>query len=257
MEFLNADFNSVDAALTKKFTRALKEKGFVFPARSVHGKFTVLKPFDEGVFLVDDDYSVFHVKRVNGEPVVVRTPVPQSIKTRSIKISENQRKLYYGLLLDGSGKVYLLAYGDYKLINIPMQDYDADRMDFKVIFNPLYRTAIYSDNDVVRALVMDRNFYPVARYEHRMSRSKKTLAHSVYAILFPFTISFANASGGALRFTAQGGDWRALFGMTGAFLCLAGWSWLRRRRFPRLVEAVLAFVAGIYGLLAIAVVGEE
>jgi hypothetical protein len=32
---------------------------------------------------------------------------------------------------------------------------------------------------------------------------------------------------------------------------------LRRRRFPRLVEAVLAFVAGIYGLLAIAVVGEE
>ena len=35
MEFINADTNKKDKALTDSFTMALKEKGFIFPARSV------------------------------------------------------------------------------------------------------------------------------------------------------------------------------------------------------------------------------
>ena len=55
----------VEKELTKLFTSALKAEGFIFPARSVNGKFTILKPFDEGAFIVDAKYQVFHLKRQN------------------------------------------------------------------------------------------------------------------------------------------------------------------------------------------------
>lgn len=53
LEFINADYNRVDDELTARFTDALRSAGFSFPARHVAGKFTILKPFDDGAFLVD------------------------------------------------------------------------------------------------------------------------------------------------------------------------------------------------------------
>lgn len=38
MEFINADFNTIDRDLTNTFTSALKEKGFVFPATVIGGQ---------------------------------------------------------------------------------------------------------------------------------------------------------------------------------------------------------------------------
>lgn len=64
MEFINADYNRVDEALTKTWTEALKAEGFQFPARQAAGNFTILKPFDDGIFIVDDQYAVFHLRRI-------------------------------------------------------------------------------------------------------------------------------------------------------------------------------------------------
>ena len=51
MEFINADANVIDTRLTEMYTHALEKKGFVFPARSVNGKFTVLKPLTKACLL--------------------------------------------------------------------------------------------------------------------------------------------------------------------------------------------------------------
>ncbi|MCG8620158.1 MAG: DUF4857 domain-containing protein, partial [Desulfobacterales bacterium] len=131
MVFINADTNTEDEALTQAYTQALKDKGFQFPARSVNGKFTVLKPFDEGVFLVDANHRVFHLKRVDGKPVVKNTNIPPALKTRHIKVSENKQKAFYGLLLTGNGRINLLSYDNYRVIPIPIDHYDPDRMDVK------------------------------------------------------------------------------------------------------------------------------
>ena len=48
MEFIDAHTCTLDTVLTKMYTMTLKKKGFKFPARSVNGRFSVLKPFDEG-----------------------------------------------------------------------------------------------------------------------------------------------------------------------------------------------------------------
>jgi hypothetical protein len=256
MQFVNADTNTVDEALTDKFTSALKARGFTFPARSVHGKFTVLKPFDEGIFLVDAKHAVFHVKRVNGEPRVVKTPIPESLATRHIKVSENKRRAYYGLLLDGSGGVHLLSYGNYKLIPVPMKRYNPETMDFKLILNPLYATAVYSDDTTVRAVAMDKDFKPIERFVHTMSKAKPTRSKQAYAAIFPFTIGLDKQDGGFMGLTMALGGPLALAGLALGLAVYVLWCFARRRR-PEPVVAFVVAVTGIYGLLAILALDEK
>jgi len=206
MEFINSDTNTVDKELSSLFTQVLKNKGFAFPARSVNGRFTILKPFDEGVFLVDSHYNVFHVKRHKKSPVVVKTPIDPELQTRYIKISENKGREYYGLLLAGSGNLFLLTYDNYSLIPMPLESYDPDRMDFKLIMNPLYRTAIWSDETTIRAEAMDSNYQVLDRHVHRMSRSSVTPMERIHNLLFPFSIHLEVGHSGFLNIFFQLGS---------------------------------------------------
>ncbi|MFP4032604.1 MAG: DUF4857 domain-containing protein [Desulfococcaceae bacterium] len=251
MVFVNADTNAVDPELTRFFTEALRAEGFDFPARSVHGKFTVLKPFDEGVFIVDADHEVFHVKRVDDRPRVVRTPIDPAIQTRHIQVSENQRREFFGLLLGEAGDLYLLTCDDYRLIQMPLTNYVPDRMDFKLILNPLYRTAIYSDERVIRAVAMDLDYRPIDRYTHVMAAGKRTPAHWVQDLLFPFSVELAEPAGGYLRLRVDLGGWISLAGMALCLLGFGAWKKIREGRLPGLAEAALVGVGGVYGLLAV------
>jgi hypothetical protein len=257
MVFVNADTNSVDQGLTLLFTEALKDKGFRFPARSVNGKFTILKPFDEGVFLVDAGYRVFHVKRRDGRPVVIRTPIDPALMTRHIKISENKRRQYYGLLLAGDGGLHLLTYDNYRLIRLPLDGYDPDAMDFKLLVNPLYLTAVWSDEAVIRAVAMDLNDRPVARYTHPMSRATVTPVDRIYDILFPFTVHVDAHGAGYVGLSVQPGGAISLIGL---FCCLVGygvWHRLRKKCLPRVGMLCLVAVTGLYGLIAAVFVASE
>ncbi|MFP4348359.1 MAG: DUF4857 domain-containing protein [Thermodesulfobacteriota bacterium] len=50
------------------------------------------------------------------------------------------------------------SYDGYRLIRLPIDTYDPDRMDFKLLINPLYRTAVWSDEARIRAVAMDAAF---------------------------------------------------------------------------------------------------
>lgn len=257
MQFVNADTNTVDTDLTTAFTRALTEKGFAFPARSVNGKFTILKPYDEGAFLVDADHRVFHVKRRDGRPVVVCTPIDPALKTRHIKIAENRRREYYGLLLTADDSLHLLTYDNYRLIRLPLEHYDPDRMDFKLLINPLYRTAIWSDDAVIRAVAMDSGYQPLERYTHRMSRAIVTPAKRFHEVLFPFSLRLEAEDGGYLRLSLHPGSRLALIGLlTSLVLFTIGFRW-RKGRFPAVAGLCLVAVTGVYGWLAMSFFGPE
>ena len=259
IQFINVDTNTVEKELTKLFTKALKAEGFVFPARSVNGKFTILKPFDEGVFIVDAKYQIFHLKRRDDKPLVVKTAIDPALKTRYLKISENQRREYYGLLLAGDGTLHLLTYDNYRLIKLPIDNFDPDRMDFKLIINPLYHTAIYSDETTIWAAAMNMNldYQVIARYEHRMSRAKITAAQKIYKALFPFSLHLKESSGGYLKFSLQNGGLKTLIGIIGSLAGFTLWHLIRRRRRPKIATIVLIALTGIYGLIAVNMVGLE
>ena len=257
IQFINVDTNTVEKELTELFSKALKAKDFVFPARSVNGKFTILKPFDEGAFIVDAKYQVFHLKRRDGKPLVVKTTIDPALKTRYLKISENQRREYYGLLLAGDGTLHLLTYDNYRLIELPLDNYDPERMDFKLIINPLYQTAIYSDETTIWAVAMNLDSQAIAHYEHRMSRAKITTAQRIYKALFPFSLHLKERSGGYLKLSLQSGGLKALIGIIGSIACFTVWCLIRRHRLPGIATIVLITLTGIYGLIAVNIVGLE
>ncbi len=257
MEFINADLNKVDPKLTDQFTRALRREGFVFPSRSVNGKFTILKPFDEGVFIVDDQFSVFHVKREDGTPNVVKTPIPQTLKTRYIKVSENKTRKFYGLLLDQSGGVHLMLHGGYGLVPLPLKGYDPDTMDLKLISNPLYNTAVYSDETRIYAVAMDNNFALLSFFSRAMSRQKITPAKQVYAAIFPFVFHF-DTRGNA--FFSPGFECSGMSGFMGLGACLVFYlarAGLSSRKKISPFAVLLVAVTGIYGLIALQFSGIE
>lgn len=259
MEFVNADANAVDATLTRTFTAALRERGFVFPARLVAGNFTILKPYEDGVLLVDARGTLFHLLRVEGRPQVARVALPAGLRLRHVSVSGSGSGRFHGLLVDQGGGVHLLARG-YGVIPLPLEGYDPGRMDLKILFDPLYRTAVYSDETTLRAVVMDRNYRPLARYEHAMSTGARTWRHALRDVLLPFRVTLRAPDTSMIRPGVRAGayplSWSAL---ASALLALgyAGWSRARRGRWPAWGGVALVCVAGVYGFAARLVVEEE
>lgn len=254
MEFINADANIVDTAFTSMYTHALKQKGFVFPARSVNGKFTVLKAFDEGVFLVDHNFHVFHLKRVDDKPLIVKTPISPNLKIRAIKVSENKQKKYYGMALSGDGRIFLLGYDNYGLTQVPLADYDPDRMDLKLIFNPLYCTAVYSDDTIIRSVAMDKNFVPIKTFVHTMSRATITGARKVRDLFFPFTLALGTTqSSGYVTARAVPGTIWSLAGMGICVLLFTGGTKIVTGQWPGGLRIITVAFTGFYGLIAMVI----
>jgi hypothetical protein len=251
MEFIDADTNTLDNVYTKMYTITLKKKGFKFPARSVNGKFTVLKPFDEGVFIVDHDYRVFHIKRVDDKPLIRQAPIPPDLKIRAIKVSENKQKKYYGLALSEDGRIFLLGYDNYRLTPIPLTGYDPDRMDLKLIFNPLYCTAVYSDETTIRAVAMDKNFVPIKTFAHTMSRATVTTATRIRDMLFPFILKIGPTQQSAyVTARVLPGSLGALIGIGVCTLLFAAGTKIITGTWPRTLPIITVVMTGFYGLVA-------
>ncbi len=256
LEFINADRNEKDKELSRTFTAALKEAGFRFPARFVAGKHTILKAYDAGHFLVDAAGAVYHLKRVNGEPWVRRTPVDPAFGVRHIEVSESRNHDYYGLLLTEDNRLFLLRERGYELVELPLKDYDPNRMDFKILVDPLYHTAVYSDDATIHAVAATMEngvLRPVRRYSHTMSRADRTTAQVVREAIFPFSLSLERE--GRIVLQAHAGGRTSLIGIVLAVAVLGGVRW--RRGGKRIRQFCLVLVSGILGLAASAMAFDE
>lgn len=220
----------------------------------MNGKFTVLKPFDEGVFIVDRDYHVFHVKRVDDKPEIKKTPISPELRIRAIQVSENSQKKFYDLALDGNGGISLISYDNYRLIPLPLNNFDPDRMDLKLIFNPLYCTAVYSDDTVIRAVLLDDSFSPVKSYEHTMSRATATPATRFRNVLFPFVLALGPTPDSRyVKARLVPGTIWSLSGMGICALLFAGGAKIFTGQWPRGMRTATVALTGLYGLVAMVI----
>ena len=260
MEFINADFNRVDENLTAIWTEALKEKGFQFPARLVAGNFTILKPFDDGIFVVDDQYAVFHLKRIEGQATVIRTPINPALKCRYLTVVESNLRQFHGLMLDGQNHLHLMTTDDYKLIDLPLPGYDAESMDFKIIFDPLYKTAVYSDNHLIKAVALDSDYAPIASHEHLMSRAVAGPAQKLGELLFPFRLVMASENSRMmepeLKFSPTVLPGFLAGGIIACLIFYLGF-YLRHQRRPGPLSLLFVFITGVYGLIAGLIILDE
>ena len=251
LEFVNADYNRVDDELTARFSGALRDEGFLFPARHVAGKFTILKPFDDGAFLVDAEGKLYSLKRYHGEPQVERIPLPAGVVPRHIQTTDNDR--YRAMVLDTKGGIYLLGRADNVLQRLDVEGYDADRMDFKIIFNPLYRTVTYSDETTIRAVAMDADFRTLSVYDHLMSCGVRTWKHELRDAIFPFRITMDAPETRMIAMRLQPSAYCFTLAPLVGLALLLPYARLRRIRLGSRTFwyiACLTVATGIYGLIS-------
>ena len=172
-------------------------------------------------------------------------------------ISDNTHRKFLGLLLDGTGHIHLMTYGDYEMIRLPVEGYDQEAIDFKLLFNPLNITAIRSDESVIRAAAMNTEDETVARLEHVMSRAKVTTSKKIYNAIFPFTIKPTGHGGffqGIRIRTASRISPIAMAFCVAFYLAFVRIVEGKKEKFARLG---LIAVTGVYGLIVLAVIGPD
>ncbi len=256
MEFIDADHNRIVPGLTDLFTRALKEKGFVFPATVIGGKPTNLKPFDDGYFIRDSVGGVFHVRRVLHQPEIFRVPVDRSLDILDMVVTENPRREFHGVIITRRGEVFLTAWGDYRLIPLPVEGYDPRSMDLKLMIDPLYRTVTVVSEHGVSGVVMDADYRVIGRYELPVREQGFTPVSLLRDLLFPFHIQMESPHRGQAGVQVHPGS---LWSPAGILAALALFFLLVRKKRTKLNKGELALVAltGFLGLAAVAFIGED
>ena len=196
MEFIDSDENAPQPELTDLFTTALKAKGFVFPSQKVWGNFSVFKPYDAGIFVLDSKGQSFHILRKNNMPIIKRIPFNKNFTPAKIIISEAKDSKVLGLLLDTNSQIYLFHTENYALTHIPISGYNPETMDLKVLLDPIYLTVIYSDNQNIHATAFYYNtenikdiLVPLHTYNMPMSRAQKPYYTKIAQTIFPFSIA--------------------------------------------------------------------
>ena len=260
MVFIVAKTNEVDEEKSALFTSALKGEGFQFPARYLAGNPTTRKAFDEGYLAVDSSGTLFHIKMVEGQPWCVNTGVTPTAGVRLMRLSENSRREFYGTLISGDDKAYLISYDGYRLIPLPTDGYEPDRMGLQLYADPLNRTIIFKDldDDLVHCVLTDRDYNAVKTWDCPVERADLQLATAVGELLFPFRFENSHYTSDYVLFNVEFGGKLALLGIVLSLLALA---LIRRIRSVRpsasWVDWIIVALTGFLGLIAVIIVGRE
>lgn len=258
LEFIDSDSNRLDPATTDVFTQALSAAGFRFPVRATFGRVSILKPFDAGYFLLDDEGALFHLRRRDGAPVVAAVPLPDGLRVRYIKVVENKRRELLGFLLAEDDRLYLMRERDDGLIPLELPGYRPDHMAFKLIFDPLQRTAIYSDRETVQAVVMDRDYRPLDQYARRMAMADPRPVDRLWEMLAPFSLELHDPDRRYLALDLRVHGPAALIGVALSLLLALEVLRLRGLRLIRAwMDLLLIIPTGLYGLLALILIPPE
>ena len=275
MSFTNADTNAPEPALDALCNNALREAGFVFPAGHVGGNFTTFKPWEGGIFLVDAQGALFHLVRRGGKAEVQSVPLPNGVRPRHVLVSESREGCWLGFLLDDKARIWLIRQEREQknagptirltgLVGLDVPGYLPERMDLKLIFNPLHLTVISSDESRIQAAVFalppddtphGTLLQPFHSFSHLMSRARESWQGQLAATLFPFRLNLTSEGSTLLQPSlSPSPHWlsRALpFSLALAALWLL---WQRRR--SRLsgrcwLEGTFIAVCGLYGLFSL------
>ncbi|MBU0710673.1 DUF4857 domain-containing protein [bacterium] len=188
IEFITALDNSVNDSMSEIYNQALIDQGFCFPVKIIAGNPTTRKSFDEGYFIVDAQNSVFHLKKVKGQPRCIKTDIPSNLNIRTLIIREHSRKEFYGLIVTWTDEVYMITYDNYSILKLPTEGYHADDMALLLSINPLHKLISYSDSREMKCVLLDNDYKVVNRYHSSWTPKEEWISSKVAAILFPFDI---------------------------------------------------------------------
>ena len=229
LEFVNADHNIPDQAVSDAANAALAAAGFVFPAKAAYGRDTILKPWDAGWFLTDAAGSLYRLRRLYDQPVVDRVPLPPATRVAHVQVQEAPGKQAAGLLVTTTDAVLLLG-ADLSLRPLPCQGYDPARHWLKVVIDPFGDTCVFDDDAAITASTRPANSSETRTATRAVPSASPGTGAALSWLIMPIRLTLAPETTARITPTVtSGGLWSAaglgLWGMVGAGV----WWWKSKR----------------------------
>lgn len=162
IEFVRMESNDVDREKSERFTKALADKGFRFPATRVSGNPSPRKSYDEGYLLLDADHRLFQLKRCANRPFVKQFDVADSIRLEHIFICEPSGRQLRGFATDSRHRLYVIT-ADYRLAPTAVEHFDPTRERMLIIGNMIDWTVSVTGDDAVRYYAISASDYSLIR----------------------------------------------------------------------------------------------
>lgn len=197
IEFVDMATNTPDRAKSDAFTRVMKDKGFAFPARVIAGNASTRKDYDNGYFIVDNDFKVYHLKQMRGRPFVRRTDIPAELGIRHIFVTEYADHRLFGFLVDKDNRFYALEAEDYSLHELPVGTFDPAREGMMIIGDMFYWTVTVQAPESERLVAVNARDY--SRADEYVPRSAAQTWERRAEYLFPFSLSFTSPLDGYVK----------------------------------------------------------
>lgn len=253
--FIESDKNKIDTIKSEAYNKILIQKGAKFPLKNAFGNPTTRKPFDEGYFIIDSEYNLFHVKQVNSKPFIKKVD-NNGKKIRYILNKEDNRKEYYGFAISEDNEIYLIMYDNYQFVKLPIDNYNYLTTDFMMMTTPINRIlTLIEDDDTnkkrnINLFVtnLDYDLINKASYSYSLQRGK--IYEMIKSIIFPYDIDIIKNSDGYYFFELKNLSIKSfvLYAVL-AFLYLIFIKMKKNILTNHLIQAMLIVLGGVYSII--------
>lgn len=192
IEFLDAQTNTLNVEKSETFTKQMKSAGFVFPAKWICGNPSVRKAYDEGYFIKDSNNAIYHLKMAKGVPVIHNTAIESDKDIITVIPYEVATHEFYGFAIGKDNSFYVLSTDNYKLIKLPVENFNAKESSLQVFGNLMYRNIIVTNKDNMHCYVTNRDYKLVDEYHETWKTAEETTAGKAAEYLFPLTINMTS-----------------------------------------------------------------
>lgn len=254
IEFIDSASNQINVEKSARFTKRLKQAGFVYPPRMIADSPSQRKFFDNGVMMVDKEGQVFHIKRAGERFFITRTNTTLPDTALALKVLEQPRREHHALVILEGG-LLLIDRNDYTPITVPLSDYQARQDNLSIDGNYLHWefTQYSAKNDERVFLLAARDMTTKLRYTWRKESS--TAVRDVFsAFFFPYQLDFKvdeRSQYGLYLRSADGPLWMSLGGVVAALLFYVVLCRLYLRRSQHAVDVVLILLGGFYAVISL------
>ncbi len=145
-------FNS---KLTHDIDEHLNRLHVSFPLKGFWGKTTNLKPYDLGYLFLDAHQRLFNLKREDNVVSIKEIFYPKGITLTHISLNENTQKKVIGYAIDTHSTLYILDF-DFNFHALDVSDFNAEKMKFQLISDPLYYLLRVDDGTNYRAVLFSK-----------------------------------------------------------------------------------------------------
>lgn len=187
MEFVDMEENQVNEERSQRFTQALLDKGFHFPAGVIAGDQNVRKEYDEGYLMTDREGQMFHVKRLKDRPFVRNTEI-SGVKVKYIFPTTFRNRRFYGFVSDEDQNFYVLNAKTYELKSLPIPALNPEKETITIFGDPFYWTVQVLGEDGLKIYAIDANDYSLVATKVIPAEESQTAKIGKY--IFPAELSF-------------------------------------------------------------------